>query len=51
MIPVVLDLIELVLAGGAVAIVTHNVRDLRGGELQLGQLRVRTPAEILEDYP
>jgi len=44
-------LIELALAGGAVAIVTHNVRDLRGGELQLGHLRVCTPAEILEDYP
>jgi putative PIN family toxin of toxin-antitoxin system len=44
-------LIELALAGGAVAIVTHNVRDLRGGELRLGQLRVCTPAEFLEDYP
>ncbi len=44
-------LIELALAGGAAAIVTHNVRDLRGGELHLGQLRVCTPAEILEDYP
>jgi len=44
-------LIELALAGSAVAIVTHNVRDLRGGGLRLGQLRVRTPAEILEDYP
>ncbi len=44
-------LIELALAGSAVAIITHNVRDLRGGGLRLGQLRVRTPAEILEDYP
>lgn len=44
-------LIELALAGGASAIVTHNVRDLRGGELHLGQLRISTPAEILEDYP
>ena len=44
-------LIELALAGGAVAIVTHNVRDLRGGELRLGQLRVLTPAQLLRDYP
>jgi predicted nucleic acid-binding protein len=44
-------LIELALAGGASAIVTHNVRDLRGGELHLGQLRICTPAEILEDDP
>ena len=43
-------LIELVLAGGAAAIVTHNVRDLRGGDLRLGDLRILTPAQILEDY-
>ena len=43
-------LIELALTGGAQAIVTHNLRDLRGGELQLGTLRVLTPAECLEEW-
>jgi len=43
-------LIELALAGGAMAIVTHNVRDLRGGDLRLGDLRILTPAQILEDH-
>ncbi len=43
-------LIELALAGGAVAIVTHNVRDLCGGELQLGGLRILTPAQCLEEW-
>lgn len=42
-------LIELALAGGARAIVTHNLRDLRGGELSLGNLRVMTPAQCLEE--
>jgi putative PIN family toxin of toxin-antitoxin system len=41
-------LIELALAGGAKAIVTHNLRDLRQGELHLGNLRVVTPAQCLE---
>lgn len=43
-------LIELALAGGAQAIVTHNLRDLRGGELHLGKLRVMTPAQCLEEW-
>ena len=38
------------LAGGAQAIVTHNLRDLRGGELRLGNLRVLTPAQCLEEW-
>jgi hypothetical protein len=38
------------LAGGAQAIVTHNLRDLRGGELQLGTLRVLTPAQYTENH-
>lgn len=42
-------LIELALAGGAAVIVTHNLRDLKGGELRLGNLRVLTPAQYLEE--
>ena len=41
-------LIELAMAGGAVAIITHNIRDIRHGELLLNGLRVHTPAEFLE---
>jgi len=43
-------LIELALAGGAQAIVTHNLRDLRGGDLRLGTLRIMTPAKYLEEW-
>lgn len=43
-------LIELALAGGAEAIVTHNLRDLRGGDLHLGNLRVLTPAQCLKEW-
>ncbi len=43
-------LIELALAGRAAAIVTHNVRDLKGGELRLGDLRILTPAQCLEEW-
>lgn len=43
-------LIELALAGGATAIVTHNVRDLRGGDLRLGVLRILTPTQLLEEH-
>jgi len=43
-------LVELALAGGAAAIVTHNVRDLTRGELALEQLRVLTPAQCLEEW-
>ena len=44
-------LIELALAGGAQAIITHNLRDLQRGELQLGALRIVTPAQSLEIWP
>jgi putative PIN family toxin of toxin-antitoxin system len=42
-------LIELAMAGGAAAIITHNVRDICRGELLLNRLRVLTPAEYLEE--
>ena len=42
-------LIELAMAGGAAAIITHNVRDIRRGELLLNGLRVHTPTEYLEE--
>lgn len=41
-------LIELAVAGGARAIVTHNVRHLRGGELRWRDLAILTPSECLE---
>jgi putative PIN family toxin of toxin-antitoxin system len=43
-------LIELALAVGAMAIVTHNLRDLRHGQLHLGNLRVMTPALCAEEF-
>ncbi|HJQ58407.1 MAG TPA: putative toxin-antitoxin system toxin component, PIN family [Vineibacter sp.] len=44
-------LIELAIAGGAVAVVTNNIRDLRRGELRFPGLRIVTPAECLESFP
>jgi putative PIN family toxin of toxin-antitoxin system len=41
-------LIELAIAGGAKAIVTHNIRDLANGELRWRNLFVLTPAQWLE---
>ena len=41
-------LVELAVAGRAQAIVTHNVRDLRHGELRWPDLKILTPAECLE---
>ena len=41
-------LIELALAGQASAIVTKNLRDLRGGELKFPTLQVLTPKEAWE---
>lgn len=43
-------LIELALAGGATAVVTHNLRDVGRGELKLGKLRVLTPAQFLKEW-
>jgi putative PIN family toxin of toxin-antitoxin system len=40
-------LLELAVAGGAECIITQNVRDLRGGELQFPQIQVLTPGEFL----
>lgn len=40
----------MALADGAQAIVTHNLRGLRGGKLQLETLRVLTPAQCLEEW-
>ena len=43
-------LIELALAGGAQAIITHNLRDLQGRDLRSGPLQVLTPAQCLEKW-
>jgi len=42
-------LIELAVAGHAQAIVTHNVKDLRSGELLWPHLRVLTPSQCLKE--
>lgn len=44
-------LVELAVAGGAAAIVTHNVRDLKSGALLFPSVRIVTPAEFLKDFP
>ena len=44
-------LIELAFAGNAAAIITHNVRDVRRGELRLGDLRILTPVQSREEWP
>jgi putative PIN family toxin of toxin-antitoxin system len=44
-------LVELAVAGGAEAIVAHNTRDLRSGELLFPSVRVLTPAAFLKEYP
>lgn len=41
-------LIELAVAGSARAIVTHNIKDVRGGELLWPDLAILTPAQCLE---
>src|SRR5262245_4387009 len=44
-------LVELAVAGGFAPIVTHNVRDLKSGELLFPALQVLTPAAFLKEYP
>ena len=44
-------LIELALAGSAATIVTHNLRDLRQGELRFPALKIQTPREFLNTLP
>jgi len=43
-------LVELAIAGMAAAVVTNNVRHLRGGELRFPQLRIETPAEFTQRW-
>jgi putative PIN family toxin of toxin-antitoxin system len=42
-------LIELAVAGDADAIVTRNLRDLRGAELRFSSLRVLSPEQFLKE--
>lgn len=44
-------LIELALAGSAASIITHNLRDLRHGELRLPALKIQTPRQFLTTLP
>lgn len=43
-------LIELAVAGGAKSLITHNVRDFRGGELKFPQFRIETPKDFLKRW-
>lgn len=43
-------LVELAVAGGADAIITHNISDLKGGELAWPGLRILKPSECLEVF-
>ncbi len=44
-------LIELAVAGNAQAVVTHNIKDSRRGQLIWPNLRILTPAACLEQLP
>ena len=44
-------LVELAVAGNAMAIVTRNTRDLARGELRFPSLKILTPEQCLEAYP
>jgi hypothetical protein len=39
----------LAIAGGAAVIVTKNVRDFRGAELQFPGLRIMSPGDLLKE--
>jgi putative PIN family toxin of toxin-antitoxin system len=42
-------LLELAIAGGASSIVTHNVADFRGADLQFPQIRILSPREFIKE--
>ena len=44
-------LVELAVAGGADAIVTHNIRHLKAMELKFEGLAIATPAQLLAKEP
>ncbi|MBN8510912.1 MAG: putative toxin-antitoxin system toxin component, PIN family [Burkholderiales bacterium] len=44
-------LVELAVAGGAGAIVTHNIRHLKAMELKFPDLALATPAQLLSKEP
>jgi len=43
-------IVELALASGSSIIVTHNIRDFRYSELKFPELKILTPAQILEHF-
>lgn len=42
-------IIELAVAGNANKIITHNLKDLKGGELLFPDLSILTPHELLNE--
>ena len=43
-------LVELAIAGGAEVIVTHNIKDLRRGELRFPELKIMTPSQFIKSH-
>lgn len=43
--------IELAVAAGAKAIVTHNRADFRRAELRFPDIKILSPADLLKEYP